>query len=487
MAVSILVRDSDDEEFITNRLNNDEEIQEKAKEALDVHDDGKIVFKSQTYKELEMQDDEEKENFQVDEGIVNNMRNNHVCDTSRGNKKLILHCLLTAQTGCFFLLTLFYASLILGRPGPHLPTLDEHNNLNSLLQMFESWAVDAVTVLFVVTGCLDYARIHDTNISTLHNMYQINILVLPVMSLVNYITIPFGMFATGTYNSFLSWIINLSTPLLLSPFFEYDQISRARLFNEPTAIIMTLLLCRCMFHIAKFTIDSSKKAIPEHHELLNLIIIIFQTIMGCIMTSVHQYDNHFYYSFRFIMTRFSEYSLGVMCFEYLYLNKIQGIFSKLSNHTIVITNVTLFIHTIIWLSQVDQIQKHDLHTIRCPRIAYLAPCMTHFDAIVSRAVPLSFCIVVACINAKSNPVPWIWENYHLAQLANVFIFPVSLLFSLFMKWIQLQKVATIIMFLSIIVNYIVTWSVNEFIVPVLIVYSDRLLDKFEMILQKYKN
>eukprot|EP00960_Hanusia_phi_P037236 752810-Hanusia_phi.AAC.1 len=112
--------------------------------------------------------------------------------------------------------------------------------------------------------------------------------------------------------------------------------------------------------------------------------------------------------------------------------------------------------------------------------------MTHFDAIVSRAVPLGFSIVVACINAKSNPVPGVWENYNLAQLANVFIFPTSLIFALMMKWLGIQRIATVMLFISIITNYVVTWFAHEFLVPTLIVYTDRLLDRIEMTISKYQ-
>lgn len=477
MSTSILVRDSDDcSEFDFDSDTPNEhpypELSSKDPEAAE-KTETKSVAES-----TPQQDD--------DDSIPSRMQNNHVdLKKPSSHKKLIMHCLLTAQTGCFFILTLFYSSLALGRPGPHINTLDEHNNLNSLLQMFESWAVDAVTVLFVVSGCLDHARIHDTSITPLNNLYQINILTLPIMTLINYLSIPIGMFMTGTYSSLLSWIINLSTPLLLSPFFEYDQISRARLFNEPTAVMMTLLLCRSLFHLARFTMESTKKAIPEHHEILNLIIILFQTITGCIITSWSQNDNHFYYSFRFAMTRFSEYSLGVMCFEYLYLNKTPGIFQKLSHHTVAMTICSLFMHLVIWLSQIDQLQKHDLHTFRCPRIAYLAPCMTHFDAIVSRAVPLAFCITVACINATSNPIPKLWENYMLAQLANVFILPVSLLFAILMQLLGIQKVATVILLFSMMANYLITWLAYEFLVPSLIVYTDNLLDRLETLVKRY--
>lgn len=415
------------------------------------------------------------------------LTNNIMEINRRPGKKVIMECLLTAQTGCFFLLTLFYSSLMLGRPGPHLPTLDVHNNLNSILQMFESFAVDAVTVLFVVTGCIDYIRLHDTNTQPIHNLYQTNILVLPIMTLVNLIVTPIGLVFTGTYGSFLAWFINLSTPLLLSPFFEFDQLSRARLFNEPTAVLMTFLLCRGMFFIAKATIDNSKNVIPNHHEILNLVIIVFQTVMGCVLTSINTRDDHFYYSFRFILTRFSEYSLGVMCFEYLYLNKIPGIFTRLSHNTRWMTNVLLFVHIIIWSSQIDQVQSSDLHTVKCARVAYLAPCMTHFDSVVSRAVPLAFCVVVACINASHNPIPWVWENHNLSQIANVFIFPTSMVFSLIMSLFKIQRIATVMVFLSILTNYVISWIAFEFLIPPLIVYTDKLLDRLEAYLHRLKD
>jgi hypothetical protein len=407
--------------------------------------------------------------------------------TRRTSKQIVLECLLTAQTGCFLVLTLFYAALLLGRPGPHLPTLDVHNNLNAILQLFESFAVDAVTILFVCTGCIDYARLHETQTGAIHNFYQVSILVLPVMTVVNYLATPVGFLLTGTWTSPLAWVINLSSPLLLSPFLEFDQLSRARLFNEPTAVLMTLLLCRGLFPVAKATIDNAKAVIPRHHEALNLVIIVFQTVMGCVLTSVNTRDDHFYYSFRFLLTRFSEYSLGVMCFEYLYLNRIPGLFTRLSQHTRWLTNVLVFIHVLVWASQIDQVQSSNLHEVRCARIAYLAPCMTRFDSVVSRAVPLAFCVVVACINASHNPIPWLWENHTLSQIATVFVFPTAMAFSLLMNLLRIHRVATDVLFLSLCANVVVSWFAFEFLVPPLIVYTDRLLDRLEAYLHRTRD
>ncbi|EKX32119.1 hypothetical protein GUITHDRAFT_121711 [Guillardia theta CCMP2712] len=361
-----------------------------------------------------------------------------------------------SQSLCLIVTFAFYTSLVLSRADDDDR---KQSNIFCVLQTMESITVDAVTVLFILTGCADSHHYWSEDAKPLRVLYDVNAEVYPHLALVNLLLIPFGMMAQGLWSSPMTWAINLGSLLYLSPFMETQQQAHYRLFNESTSILMTLLLCRTAFPLVRLAIATTVRNFPERHEYVNMANIFFQITVSCVMTSVNMRDNHFYYSFRFLLTRFSEYTLGCVCYIYISRRTTRGRLplgqasapSATGRHV-------LFLHFLVWVSQIDQTQPTD--DALCARIALGAPCMTHFDP----------------GRLPRRPRRWLSEHLPIARLGLVYQYPVAALLAALMRLLRLGRVATLFAALSYLFAWFITSAANRHLTPRLVPVLDRILD-----------
>ncbi|EKX36202.1 hypothetical protein GUITHDRAFT_146006 [Guillardia theta CCMP2712] len=170
------------------------------------------------------------------------------------------------QSGCIIVSFAFYTSLALSRD---VREEKYRNNIDCVLQTMESMTVDAITVLFVLAGFSDSHRRWNDGLKWPEIAYSVNAEMYPHIALVNTLLMPFGMAVDGLWSSPMTWVINLSSILYLPPFLELRQDSRYRLFNESTAILMTLLLCRTAYPLAS-TLVTSLNTINETQQGLGI-------------------------------------------------------------------------------------------------------------------------------------------------------------------------------------------------------------------------
>ncbi len=381
-----------------------------------------------------------------------------------------------AQSLCLIVTFAFYTSLVLSRADGE----EKHrSNIFCVLQTMESITVDAVTVLFILTGCADSHHYWSEDAKPLRVLYDVNAEVYPHLALVNLLLVPVGMAAHGLWTSPMTWAINLGSLLYLSPFMETQQQATYKLFNESTSILMTLLLCRTAFPLVRLAISTTVRHFPERHEYVNMANIFFQISVSCIITSVNMRDNHFYFSFRFILTRFSEYTLGCVCYIYISRRTTAGIFHWAGIRAVRYWRHVLFLHFLVWVSQIDQLQPID--DTLCARIALGAPCMTHFDPVVSRAVPAGF--ILLCYlhqaSAAADLPRWLSEHLPIARLGLVYQYPVAALLAALMRLLQLGRVATLFAALSYLFAWFITSLANRHLTPRLVRFVDRFLDAIQ--------
>lgn len=385
-----------------------------------------------------------------------------------------------AQALCLIVTFAFYTSLVLSRADNDMNGEEKHrSNIFCVLQTMESITVDAVTILFILTGCADSHHYWSKDAKPLRVLYDVNAEVYPHLALVNILLIPLGMAAHGLWTSPMTWVINLGSLLYLSPFMETQQEAQYRLFNESTSILMTLLLCRTAFPLVRLAIATTVRHFPERHEYVNMANIFFQISVSCIITSVNMRDNHFYFSFRFLLTRFSEYTMGCVCYVYISRRTTAGVFHWAGLRSIRYWRHILFLHFLVWVSQIDQVQPID--DTLCARIALGAPCMTHFDPIVSRAVPAGF-ILLCCLHQASAAADlprWLSEHLPIARLGLVYQYPVAALLAALMRLLQLGRVATLFAALSYLFAWFITSLANRHLTPRLVRSVDRFLDAIQ--------
>lgn len=344
------------------------------------------------------------------------------------------------------------------------------NNVSGLVQAMESMTLDSTTVLFVVTGCLDSYLHRSTEITRthfVHNCYNVNCLLYPhlVITLVPFLLV--GLAVHGLWLSPMTWVINLGTALYLPPFLEYDQTSPFRLINQPVSILITFILCRCLHPLATLAIQSAVNIVPRHHEIVNLLNSMFQTTMSCIFTVLHLQDNHLYFSYRFLLPRFSEYTLGCVVYTYLISPTFCHTHGILDTIDRKIQGYEVFVfvaHFLIWASVVNAPnEKESL----CSRITQNAPCMDLLDAVVSRGVLLSMVILGLCKRSRrmESCMTWLCDHMTTIQLQMVYQYPITLGLSLLMAVLHLQRFATVFWILSLIFGLVLAHNMNRVLTP----------------------
>ena len=381
------------------------------------------------------------------------------------------------QGMCFLVILTFHVSLHMSH--------GEDNNVKGMVQALESMTLDFTTLLFVVTGCVDSYLHNSVEISwghVLNNTYNVNCMLYPHILLT---TIPFmviGMALQGLWTSGMTWVINLGSAIYISPFLEYDQTSSFELINRPVSILITLVLCRCLHPLARKAIHDAMHVMPNHHELVNIGISLFQTITSCVFTSLHMRDNHLYFSYRFLLPRLSEYTLGCVVYTYLISSKHKSpdrLLERIEGTLHRYWEVVLMAHVFTWVAVIDAPQPTDTEV--CSRISRSAPCMHIVDAVVSRGVLLAVMIIGFCKRRKriDGFMMWMCDNMTLLQLQMVYQYPVTVALTLFMALVRLERMATVYVLIALMVGLIATNSVNKALTPRNIAVLDRVLGAIE--------
>eukprot|EP00960_Hanusia_phi_P063874 765608-Hanusia_phi.AAC.4 len=398
------------------------------------------------------------------------------CSTQHDTRGSTESNLQATQTLCLLALAAFYTTLAMGAPG------DLSNNANAVLRGMESLAVDGATALFVLAGYLDSHAYHDDRADSMHVLYAVNVRPYPHMVLVNAICTPVGMAAYGLWGSALTWVINLGSALYISPFLEYTQDANFRLFNQPTSIVMTFLLCRSLHNLVAASVHKAVQTFPQWHEGVNMFNVIMQTSVSCILTTSHLRDNNFYYSFRFLLPRLSEYTFGCVCHTYLAERKDGVAFRRVAAWLSRYWRWIALLHTLLWIAHLGvTYPANPTPYPLCARAAQGAPCMTHFDAVVSRAVPASLIMVhlLSSVKDSTGTASVIAGMFPTALLAMVYQYPVAALFRLIMRTAGWQRVATVFVASSTVAGWHVTRMLDSTLTHRLVPVVDRALQTLQ--------
>jgi len=378
---------------------------------------------------------------------------------------------------CFLVILLFHVSMDMSH--------GKGNNVKGLVQMMESMTMDFTTLLFVVTGCVDSYLHNSVEITwghALNNIYHVNCLLYPHVLLT---TIPFmivGMSIQGLWNRGMTWVINLGSAIYLPPFLEYDQTSSFQLINQPVSILMTLVLCRCLHPLARKAIEDAMHVMPNHHEIVNIGISFFQTTASCVFTSLHMRDNHLYFSYRFLLPRLSEYTLGCVVYTYLISSKYRSphhLLEKIERSLHRYWELVVMVHFFIWVSVVSAPQPSDTEV--CRRISQDAPCMDILDSFVSRGVLLAIMLIGYCKRRKRIGSFMMWMCDHLVtlQLQMIYQYPVTVALTFFMGMVHLEMIATVYVLISLLLGLILSHSVNKVLTHRCIVVLDKVIGMAE--------
>eukprot|EP00960_Hanusia_phi_P069864 767179-Hanusia_phi.AAC.3 len=382
--------------------------------------------------------------------------------------------LLAAQAACFTALAAFYIALEIASYGGLA------NNANAVLRGLESVAVDATTVLFVLAGYLDSrARHGDPSLTAARILYDVNARPYPHILLANLACTPVGMAAAGAWGNPMAWATNLGSALYLSPFLEFTQSAPYRLFNRPTSILMTYLLCRSLHLPVAASVSRAVDFFPQWHEGINMANVILQTAVSCIVTATHLRGDHFYYSFRFLLPRLSEYTFGCVCHTYLAARADGIAFRRVAAWLAARWRWIALLHVILWAAHLGVPAEEDPPV--CARAAQGAPCMTHFDAVISRAVPITLVMLYSLptLRDSTGAVAVVAGMLPAALLAVVYQFPVACAFRAAMQAVGWQRVATVVAISSAVAGWHLTLLLDTLLTPRFTTVIDAGLDRLQ--------